>query len=66
MDDNGETREDLRVPPGDVGKEIEKKFSDGEQFLVSFCGLRVKHGIHLIEYIEMFCVQIFISTLTVS
>lgn len=36
MDDNGETREDLKVPDGDLGKEIEKKFSDGEQFMVSF------------------------------
>lgn len=39
MDDNGETREDLRVPEGDLGKEIEKKFNSGEQFLVSFCDL---------------------------
>ncbi|XP_070698215.1 eukaryotic translation initiation factor 5A-2 [Pempheris klunzingeri] len=35
MDDNGETREDLRVPEGDMGKEIEKKFNNGEQFMVS-------------------------------
>lgn len=42
MDDGGDTREDLRVPTGDLGKEIEKKFSNGEQFMVRFCGLRVK------------------------
>lgn len=36
MDDNGETREDLKVPDGDLGKEIEKKFGGGEQFMVSF------------------------------
>lgn len=35
MDDNGDTREDLRVPEGDLGKEIEKKFNNGEQFMVS-------------------------------
>ncbi|MEQ2225837.1 hypothetical protein ILYODFUR_021561, partial [Ilyodon furcidens] len=35
MDDNGETREDLKVPDGDLGKEIEKKYSGGEQFMVS-------------------------------
>ncbi|XP_053191040.1 eukaryotic translation initiation factor 5A-1-like [Scomber japonicus] len=35
IDDNGQTREDLRVPTGDVGKDIEKKFSDGESFMVT-------------------------------
>ncbi|XP_042244801.1 eukaryotic translation initiation factor 5A-2 [Thunnus albacares] len=35
MDDGGETREDLRVPPGDLGKEIEKKFDDEEQFVAT-------------------------------
>lgn len=39
MDDNGETREDLRVPEGDLGKDIEKKFNNGEQFMVSYCAL---------------------------
>ncbi|KAF3700996.1 Eukaryotic translation initiation factor 5A-1 [Channa argus] len=33
MDDNGETREDLRVPEGDLGKDIEMKFNSGEQFM---------------------------------
>ncbi|XP_078796984.1 eukaryotic translation initiation factor 5A-1 isoform X1 [Oryzias latipes] len=35
MDDNGETREDLKVPEGDLGKEIIKKISNGELFMVS-------------------------------
>ncbi|XP_018518981.1 eukaryotic translation initiation factor 5A-1 [Lates calcarifer] len=35
LDDSGETREDLKVPDGDLGKEIEKKFSNGEQFVVT-------------------------------
>lgn len=34
MDDNGETREDLKVPEGDLGKEIIKKISNGELFMV--------------------------------
>lgn len=37
MDDNGETREDLKVPEGDLGKEIEKKNSSGDPFMVSRC-----------------------------
>ncbi|CAK6965950.1 eukaryotic translation initiation factor 5A-1-like [Scomber scombrus] len=35
IDDSGQTREDLKVPTGDVGKDIEKKFSDGESFMVT-------------------------------
>lgn len=35
MDDNGETREDLKLPDGDLGKEIEKRFTNGDQFMVS-------------------------------
>lgn len=37
LDDTGVTREDLKVPDGDMGKEIEKKFNNGDEFLVSFC-----------------------------
>lgn len=36
MEDNGETREDLRLPDGDMGKEIVKKLESGDQFLVKF------------------------------
>ncbi|XP_038584780.1 eukaryotic translation initiation factor 5A-2 [Micropterus salmoides] len=35
LDDTGVTREDLKVPDGDMGKEIEKKFNNGDEFLVS-------------------------------
>ncbi|XP_047466531.1 eukaryotic translation initiation factor 5A-1-like [Mugil cephalus] len=35
MDDAGEVREDLKLPEGDLGKELEKKFINDEQFLVS-------------------------------
>lgn len=35
MLDNGDVREDLRVPDGDLGKEIENKFAAGEEMLVS-------------------------------
>ncbi|XP_034530217.1 eukaryotic translation initiation factor 5A-1-like [Notolabrus celidotus] len=35
MDDGGDTREDLRVPDNDLGKDIEKKFESGDQFMVS-------------------------------
>ena len=35
MDDGGEMKEDLKVPEGDLGKEITQKFDSGEQFLVT-------------------------------
>ncbi|RXN17115.1 traf2 and NCK-interacting kinase-like isoform X2 [Labeo rohita] len=35
MLDNGDVREDLRVPEGDLGKEIESKFAAGEEMLVT-------------------------------
>lgn len=35
MMDNGDVREDLRVPEGDLGKEIESKHSAGEDMMVS-------------------------------
>ncbi|XP_063355384.1 eukaryotic translation initiation factor 5A-1-like [Pelmatolapia mariae] len=35
MDDNGETREDLKLPDSDLGKEIERRFTNGDQFMVS-------------------------------
>lgn len=41
MDDGGATREDLKLPEGDIGKEIEKKFDNGDNFMVSFCGLKM-------------------------
>ena len=35
MDDNGDTREDLKLPEGDLGKEISTKFDNDENFLVT-------------------------------
>ena len=35
MDDSGETREDLKLPEGDLGKEISLKFENDENFLVT-------------------------------
>lgn len=41
MDDSGETKHDLKVPEGDLGKEISEKHKNGESFVVtvlSACG----------------------------
>jgi len=35
MADNGDTKEDIKVPDNDLGKEIRRKFNDDEQFLVT-------------------------------
>ena len=35
MDDSGDTREDLKVPDGDLGNEIKGKFERDEPFLVT-------------------------------
>uniref|UniRef100_A0A668AXA7 Eukaryotic translation initiation factor 5A like 1 n=1 Tax=Myripristis murdjan TaxID=586833 RepID=A0A668AXA7_9TELE len=35
LQDSGEVREDLRVPEGDLGKEITSKYEAGEEILVS-------------------------------
>ena len=35
MEDSGETREDLKLPEGDLGKEIKTKFDNDEQFMVT-------------------------------
>jgi len=40
MDDNGETKEDLKVPDTDIGKEVQDKFDNGESFMVTvLCAL---------------------------
>lgn len=44
MDDNGETREDLKLPDSDLGKEIERRFTNGDQFMVSSCVLEKKRS----------------------
>merc|ERR1711872_671022 len=35
MDDGGDIRDDIKVPEDDIGKEVEQKFNDGEQFSVT-------------------------------
>merc|ERR1711894_631456 len=33
--DNGETKDDLKVPDDDIGKEITEKYNNGDSFLVT-------------------------------
>ena len=35
MDDVGDMREDIKLPEGDIGKEIQSKFEAGESFMVT-------------------------------
>ena len=35
MEDSGDTREDIKLPEGDIGKEIQTKYDNGEQFFVT-------------------------------
>ncbi len=35
MSDGGDTRDDIRLPEGDIGTEIQAKFDADEQFLVT-------------------------------
>ncbi|CAL1596396.1 unnamed protein product [Knipowitschia caucasica] len=35
MSDSGDIREDLRVPDNDIGREIESKFNNNEEFMVT-------------------------------
>jgi len=35
MDDNGETKDDLKLPNNDLGKEIQQKFDNGDSFMVT-------------------------------
>ena len=33
MDDSGDMKEDLKVPDNDLGKEIQSKFDNGDEFI---------------------------------
>lgn len=35
MDDSGDTREDIKLPEGDIGKEIQTKHDNDDQFMVT-------------------------------
>ncbi|XP_078693767.1 eukaryotic translation initiation factor 5A-1-like [Branchiostoma floridae x Branchiostoma belcheri] len=35
MDDNGDMHDDIKLPDGDLGKEISTRFEDGEELLVN-------------------------------
>ena len=35
MDDTGETKDDIKVPDNDLGKEIRQKFTDSVEFMVT-------------------------------
>ena len=35
MEDSGDTREDIKLPEGDIGKEIQTKFENDDQFMVT-------------------------------
>uniref|UniRef100_A0A8C7WPP1 Translation initiation factor 5A C-terminal domain-containing protein n=1 Tax=Oryzias sinensis TaxID=183150 RepID=A0A8C7WPP1_9TELE len=41
LQDSGEVREDLKIPEGDLGKEIESKYEAGEEILVSTVPLMI-------------------------
>ncbi len=38
MDDSGNPRDDIKLPEGDTGKEIQGKFDKEEQFMVTILG----------------------------
>ena len=41
MDDGGNTRDDLKVPEGDIGEEIKSSMEEGKDILVSLHLLRI-------------------------
>ena len=47
MDDGGNTRDDLKVPEGDIGEEIKSSMDEGKDILVSLILRRLKKVLHL-------------------
>lgn len=48
LQDSGEVREDLKMPEGDLGKEIESKYEAGEEILVNAFGSTLPYSITLV------------------
>ncbi len=44
MDDGGNTRDDLKVPEGDLGNEIRSSVDDGKDILVRIVYVFLSHG----------------------
>lgn len=38
MTDDGDIREDIKIPDNDLGKEIQAKYEGGDQFMVTVLG----------------------------
>ena len=56
MDDGGNTRDDLKVPEGDIGEEIKSSMDEGKDILVSLILRRLKKVLHLafvIDYLKV-------------
>lgn len=51
LKDNGDLREDLRLPEGDLGKEIESKFEANEDIMVSNSPLSNRFCLQFILYL---------------
>lgn len=41
MSDNGELREDLKIPDGDIGAQLKSEYDSGKELLVSICLLSI-------------------------
>uniref|UniRef100_A0A8C7SG99 Translation initiation factor 5A C-terminal domain-containing protein n=1 Tax=Oncorhynchus mykiss TaxID=8022 RepID=A0A8C7SG99_ONCMY len=62
LQDSGEVREDLKMPEGDMGKEIETKYDAGEEILVSVYFHYTCKVVLLIIILKSF---LFVSQITV-
>jgi translation initiation factor 5A len=49
MNDNGDLREDLKVPDGDLGTQIRADFENGRELLVSFITACFAHLIYYMD-----------------